>query len=233
MLIVDDEPGMRRTLSRVMQARGCTIETAEDGLQAVAIATEFRPDCVLMDLRMPQMNGLEALRRIREVCPNAFVVLMTAFSDTGVTSEAREEGAIDVLAKPLDLDALTALVERAADEPPVLVIDDDDAFCRSLHRILTSQGFNVEVSLSVEDALRRFQRRPRGIVLLDMHLDGRSGLDVMQELRRQNPEIAVILISGHDEMCEQMRAAVGRGAASWLTKPLDIDRLLATIGTTP
>ena len=58
LLIVDDEPGMRRTLERIMKAKGCEVRVAEDGASAIAAAEAYSPDIVLLDIRMPGMDGL-------------------------------------------------------------------------------------------------------------------------------------------------------------------------------
>jgi DNA-binding NtrC family response regulator len=232
VLVVDDEPGMRRTLSRVLKARGYQVETADDGLSDVDAAAEFRPDCILMDLRMARHEGIEAFRRIKPVCPNAFVIFMTAYSSGELTGQAVGVGAVEVLAKPLELEHLSELIERTARKRAVLVIDDDPAFCASLERILASHAFDVRTATSVEEAMAAFEQRPRGIVILDVCLGNVSGVSLIGDLRSRNPDVCVVLVSGREDVYELMQSAVGDGAASCLTKPLDLNLLLQTIGTT-
>ena len=102
LLLVDDEPDMVRGLGRILRSRGYRVHVAHNGEEAVRQATELQPDGVLMDIRMPGMNGVEAFRHIRRACPNTFVLFMTAYSD--MADEARNEGAVDVLSKPLEVD---------------------------------------------------------------------------------------------------------------------------------
>lgn len=100
MLVVDDEPDMARGLRRILKIHGYDVHTANSGEEAVAEAREWPPDGILMDIKMPGIDGVEAFRRIRAICPHAFVIFMTAFSSLADT--AREEGAVDVLTKPVD-----------------------------------------------------------------------------------------------------------------------------------
>jgi CheY-like chemotaxis protein len=111
MLVVDDEPDMARGLRRILKLEGYEVAIAGSGEEAIEQAREWHPDGILMDINMPGIDGVEAYRQIREVCPGAFVIFMTAYSS--LVEEARDEGAIDVLTKPLDPGATRDLVAKA------------------------------------------------------------------------------------------------------------------------
>ncbi|MHB8054474.1 MAG: sigma-54-dependent transcriptional regulator [Candidatus Aminicenantales bacterium] len=113
ILIIDDDPLIRKTLGAHLNRRGCETRTAEDGeagLEAFAAGT---PDVVLLDVRLPDMDGLEVLGRIREKSPRAVVVVMTAFDDMKTTVEAVKLGAFEYLVKPLDFIALDLTIDKA------------------------------------------------------------------------------------------------------------------------
>ena len=119
VLVVDDDQGMVATLRDILTACGHTVEAAFDGSEAIDVARRQRPDVVLMDIRMPVMNGVEAFRGMKWVSPKSRVVFMTAYAESELADEARAEGAVEVLPKPLDLDRLLHLLSppESPDQP--------------------------------------------------------------------------------------------------------------------
>lgn len=113
ILIVDDEDSVRRLLSAVLSGEGYQVDTAADGREGLEKFKNWRPELVLLDIRMPEMDGLTALGEIRRCQPTAKVILMTAFAavDTAVT--ALKEGAFDYIIKPFNLDEVKLLASRA------------------------------------------------------------------------------------------------------------------------
>jgi DNA-binding NtrC family response regulator len=113
VLVVDDELEMCLTLSDILEARGYRVTYAQDGFQAIARARETAFDVVLMDVRMPEMDGVETFRRLKKVSPGSRVVMMTAYAVEDLIADALREGAYGVVYKPLDIDRLIELVEAA------------------------------------------------------------------------------------------------------------------------
>jgi DNA-binding NtrC family response regulator len=113
ILVVDDEPSSRSGLSTLLRAEGFDVRVAEDGYKALAQLEEFAPDALVTDLRMPGIDGIELLRKAREQYPEIIVVLMTAFAGVDSAVKAMREGAEDYLTKPLQIDELLLILERA------------------------------------------------------------------------------------------------------------------------
>jgi len=113
ILVVDDEATHRKMIDTVLSAEGYEIHQAGDGRSAVAEVEKQFFDLILMDIRMGPMDGMEALKRIKEISPGILVVLMTAYASVGTAVEALRAGAHDYLLKPLDIEELKILVEKA------------------------------------------------------------------------------------------------------------------------
>jgi two-component system response regulator AtoC len=113
ILIVDDDPLIRKTLSSHLTRQGYEVRTAEDGGGGLAAHAEMCPDLVILDVRLPDIDGLEVLRRLKEQGHRSTVLIMTAYDDMKSTVEAVKLGAFEYLVKPLDYVALDFTVDKA------------------------------------------------------------------------------------------------------------------------
>jgi DNA-binding NtrC family response regulator len=120
ILVVDDEANARAALSELLHDEGYSTETAADGFKALGKLEEFDPEVVLTDLKMPGLDGLEFMDKARQICPSAVFVVMTAFGTIQSAVQAVKHGAENYLAKPIDYEALSAVVERALEKAKLL-----------------------------------------------------------------------------------------------------------------
>lgn len=113
LLIVDDAAFMRMTIKKMVMAHGHTVVAeAENGVEAVRKYTECRPDVVLLDITMPEMDGVSALKRIREQDPKAKVVICSAMGQQAMVAQAIQSGAKDFVVKPFEESRLIAAIDR-------------------------------------------------------------------------------------------------------------------------
>ncbi len=106
ILVVDDEPDAVELLQEFLLIKGYEVLTATNGEEALIKIKEARPHAILLDIRMPDMNGLEVLKRAREIDPEAGIIMMTAVTAEETTRQALELGAFDYITKPFDLSSL-------------------------------------------------------------------------------------------------------------------------------
>jgi len=102
ILIVDDEQSVREVLSEYFTEQGYAVESAGDGEEALAQVQRSTPDLVLLDVRMPGIDGVETLRRLRGIAPDVPVIMVTANEDVGLARDTLKLGALDYVAKPFD-----------------------------------------------------------------------------------------------------------------------------------
>ena len=113
LLLIDDEEDVRYSLERTLSLEGLELATAGSGEEGLKVIPKFKPDLVLMDVRMTGMTGLETLRKIRATDPKLLVILMTAYGTTQTAIEAMKLGAYDYLLKPFDIPKLKEVVTNA------------------------------------------------------------------------------------------------------------------------
>ena len=112
LLLVDDETEFLATIEEFFQELGYTVYTARTGLEALLRAKEHRPDALFLDISMPHMDGVETLRRIREIDPDIQVVVVSGYASEQLARDLLEDGAYDFFQKPIDLMKLHETVER-------------------------------------------------------------------------------------------------------------------------
>jgi DNA-binding NtrC family response regulator len=116
ILVVDDEEQMRDLLAKVLERKGYQVSVCGDGAEALALLEREPSDLVITDVRMPGLNGMEALRAIKELNPEIVVLIMTAFGSIDQAVQAVKEGAYDYINKPFKIDEILLTIEKALEE---------------------------------------------------------------------------------------------------------------------
>jgi len=237
ILVVDDNEDLLATFSMILKRRGFYVETAENGATAVDKFKEHPYDVTLMDIVMPEMNGVEAFRKIREMHPGAAVILMTAYSEEELIQIARNEGARRIVHKPIRIDQLIELIKEAADSQPILIVDDDADICHTLTRALELQGYQVLGAGSGEEAILIAQEKACQIAFIDVKLPNIDGLETFLRLKEINPAILTIMMTGfRNEVKDALDKAQAASAITCLYKPFDpseATELVSKIGKKP
>jgi len=269
VVIADDEEEIRDLLAEYLQTHGWETFRAANGLEALLHVKQQRPAAVVLDLNMPRLGGIDALKRIRAFDAAIAVVVVSANADDNMRTQAEALGAKAILDKPLDLAQLLAALggdDRAAapkvaaveapaasaikapaasaaeapaksapvGPPPrrrsVLVVDDDPDVRGVLEEFLALKGYHVRVSPDGAAAVRELAGTAPGVVLLDIEMPGLSGVDALPTIKAMAPATAVIMVSGTMNV-ELAKRALAAGAFDYVTKPVDLPRLLESIET--
>lgn len=116
ILIVDDQPGIRMLLEELFRREEYTTKTAKNGIEALKQVEEKVPDCVLLDMKMAGINGIDVLKKLASNWPQLPVFMMTAYDDTELIDEALAIGAVNFFVKPFDIfevrDMVNALLKK-------------------------------------------------------------------------------------------------------------------------
>lgn len=112
VLIVDDQFGIRILLNEVLHKEGYDTFQAANGVQALDIVTNHSPDLVLLDMKIPGMDGIEILKRMKQIDADIRVIIMTAYGELDMIQEAKNLGAITHFAKPFDIDDIRKAVRE-------------------------------------------------------------------------------------------------------------------------
>ena len=222
VLVVDDNEDLLETLALILKRRGFNVDTAEDGVVAVDKFKMHHFDVTLMDIVMPEMNGVEAFRKIREMSPGARVILMTAYSEEELMKMAIDEGAHCVVHKPIRIDQMIEMIKEIASSRLILVVDDDEDTRQTMTRTLESEGYQVMGAGSGEEAVLIAKGRACQIAFVDVKLPHMDGLETYLRLKETNPDIVTIMMTGYrDEVKDLIEKALAASASTCLYKPFN------------
>ncbi len=193
ILVVDDDEVMRQTLSDVLRKRGYAVSTAETGGQTISSINEQLFDLILLDIRLPDMDGLNVLKRIKEIESDLMVIVMTAYSDVQSAVMAIKSGAYDYIDKPFELEELKILIQKALE------------------------------TQSLKNEIRRLRRRQGGERYQGIEIYGNSPLikNVIEliEMISQTPKTSV-LIQGESGTGKELAANAIHHRSKRVNKPL-------------
>jgi DNA-binding response OmpR family regulator len=111
ILVVDDDENMGDTLKDILELEGYDVVLAKSGEESLDLASRQSFDCFLLDIKMPGMNGIDALKALKNIHHNPKVIIMTGFSQSDYAQKVKEEGGSDLMQKPLDMEKLLNLIK--------------------------------------------------------------------------------------------------------------------------
>jgi two-component system, NtrC family, response regulator HydG len=219
VFVVDDDNDHAESIADVLEGRGYDVELAFSGEEAVARFREADFDVVLMDIKLPGINGVEAFFEFKKIRPSAHVFMMTGYSVEQLIAQAVDNGALGVLKKPFEMGDLLAALEDVKPRGMVLVADDDPLFSSSVIALLETQGYRVETATTGQEALEKLAEGGVDCLLLDFRMPILSGLEVYLRMKQAGKLVPTILVTGHAGDDEASR--LGTMTQGLLVKPFD------------
>lgn len=231
ILVVDDNRQMVKTICDILRVKGYEVLPAYSGEEAVSLGKEGEEfDCVLMDIKMPGIDGVAALKMIKDVSPDTPVVLMSAYATNEQAAEARRNGAAAVLSKPIDFQQILSFLALLQKDESILVVDDDPVFCKTLKEVLTARGYHVVTEMEPDKVLQSMEENYKLVVILDLKLGVADGLEVLKDIRAKYPTKPVVMVTGYgSDKTASIEGGMKIGAYASLYKPFAMDELVRII----
>ena len=230
ILVVDDDHRIVKTTCDILKIKGHEPIGAYSGEEGVAKARSNPPDCVLMDIKMTGIIGVESMIRMQQIIPGLPVVLVSAYATDEIMEEAKRAGAYAVLSKPLNFPTILSFLSLLSKEESILVVDDDPKFSRTLQDILTLRGFKVQTEGEPQKVLDHLEKDYKLAVVLDLKLGAENGVDVLKDIHAKYPGKPVVLMTGYrEEMGNSVELGRQIGAYTCLYKPFESDDLFQVL----
>jgi CheY-like chemotaxis protein len=249
LLIVDDQASSRELIRSFLSMPGVTFHECASGQEAIALANEFKPHWITMDVQMPGLNGFEAVKAIKEVHPEARVLIVTSFNDPHFRDLARSAGASGFILKE-NLLALRLMLEKESRhaspaefvpvnlEPPakpvakrILVLDDDKEMGTMLTALLADDNCQITHAHTGKQAVALQRKNPFDLIVMELVLAGKEGFETLAELRRSPPPAKIIATAKSSWMPVEVYSMMARqlGVHETFAKPLSSDKFLAAV----
>ncbi len=203
VLVIDDDASIRESLEMYLQDKGLAVQTAETGNDGFEICLDYNPQVVILDIRLPDVCGLDILRRIVETCPDAKVIMITAYHDMESSIEAMRYGAYDYIRKPLSVREL------------------DRSITKSLH---ISKASLASPRLLTDTAEQILRNRIVG--------DTKAMRSIFKSIGLLSGNRATVLIEGETGTGKELLARVVHGSSLWKNEPfitIDCTTLVETL----
>jgi CheY-like chemotaxis protein len=239
IVIVDDEPAVREVLGELISSLGYRVTAAASGQEALQILEKDRADLVITDLMMPQMNGWQLLKLIKQRFSYLSVFVLTGYiSEEG--QEMLTNNEIDgYFVKPVDRAKLKKTLDnfrqhkkpgRTAD---ITVLDDDPSALQALDHAFTRVGYSVKTFSDPHDALEHIRENGTDLLILDLMLQGIDGFEIGRTLREEEKTSHLpILILTASPSKENVLKAIQLDIQAFMAKPFDPNAIVERVRRT-
>lgn len=229
ILVVDDDRDFAESLADALELVGHDVMLAFSGEEAVKLFRENDFDITFMDVKLPGKNGVESFFEMRRMKPASRVIMMTGYSVPQLLEQAVENGAWDVMHKPLEMQKVLKMVEKI--KPcGVLIADDDPDFLKSIQDVLGSEGYSVHVAKDGEEVLKQLQVKKVDVLILDLRMPVMSGLDTYRKMKEAGTCVPTIIVTAYrSEETESISTLEDLCVYGILNKPFDTKALFDAI----
>jgi two-component system, cell cycle response regulator len=235
VLVIEDDPLNRKLVHALLTIGGYRVREAGTAEEGIALAREEVPDCIVMDIRLPGMDGLGATRLIKQdpALKGVPVIALTAFAMSGDEQKAAAAGCDAYITKPLDSSRLLGAIGQFTRAPApaptaaagvvrVLIVDDDPQMVKLLSAQLSREGHQAIGARGGEEAIRMAQQDPPHLILMDVLMPGIDGYEATRRLKRSpsTAHIPIILVTALSDVQDKLKG-LEAGADEFLSKPFN------------
>ena len=250
ILVVDDEPEIRDYLKETLSWLGHTVVTVPNGYDAIDYVREYGVHLAYIDVAMPGIDGFETLKRIREIDPKIPAVMISGNAVEQMTNAPLKDGVYVCLKKPFTIEdieevnrsyeAIREPLEFIYENPhsldmrrvygaPILIADDERAIVGLIRECLEGEGFaGIDTAADGDEAIEKFNKVKHDLVIVDIMMPKRSGMEVLRHVRAVSSNSQVIVITANASK-DSAIIAVRLGAYDYIEKPFDLDSLVRIV----
>ncbi len=213
ILVVDDHHGMLQTLTDILKDEDYQVAAAESGIEAIELCQQNEFDIILMDVKMPGLNGVETLQRIKSHIINTRVIMMSAYTVDELKQESLRAGAVAFLQKPIDVEAVMKIIEQVR-QPFILLVSDDEREMSTLMTYLNRHNYRAYATQDIKELISLTQQIHFSVIITDTDIVSNDGMEIHQVLKEVTPRSLLIVLDETSlERSDNMEVSAGKLAA--------------------
>ncbi len=235
ILVVDDDTNLLDLLVDTLSGVGYQAVGVPDGVTALERLKDEKFDLMISDIKMPGMDGIGLLKRVRRYYPRMPVLLITGYPSAEMIGRASADG---FLAKPFRISLIEELIESTLAGKPeritgtlrsIMVVDDDDSFRETLTDMLRANNYVPLSASNAEEALRELENGDIDAVITDIRMPATDGITLMNRIKEKNPEMPVILTTDFASQYEIESDPTLASADGFLQKPFKAESIIGLL----
>ena len=235
LLVVDDEAGICDSIKQIFTYIGFSVFTATTAQKALNILKKEKPKIIFLDIIMPDINGLDLLKEVKQIDPQSIVIMVTVMQDEETKKKALSLGADEFINKPFSHNYLREVVlskiKNVLDKgghmlkPTVLIVDDEKDARDNIKNFIEPRFVcEVEEAGDGKTAIEKVKKTQPDIVFLDIKMPGMSGIEAISEIKKISPYSRIIVISAW-KSGDVVSQAIKLGATDYIGKPISLSAL--------
>lgn len=227
ILIVDDNYDLADGLGAVLEDEGYQVTLTYNGADGIKASNTGRFDVIFLDVKLPDMNGVEVFQKMYKKDPKARVIMMTGYRIEQLLAEVMDSGDVKIIRKPFDVGRMLETFGQIQNESIVLVVGDGPDFAETLSAYLAGHGMKTLLAHNRQEAVDGVLSNPTEILVLDLHMPIMCGLAIYLELKQQGRALKTIILTGYaDEGPEAVDTLRSTSVTGCLFKPFTPQDLL-------
>lgn len=234
ILIVDDNHDLADGLGMVLEDEGYQVTLAYNGTDAIKIFDSSHFDLVFIDIKLPDMNGIELFQYIHKNNPEVETIMMTGFRIEQVLTEVIENGDVKVLREPFEINHVLESLNQVKDESIILVSNDNPGFSERMLEFLTDNGMKTILAKNSQKALDSVLLNSVDALVLDLNTSVMRNLELYLQLKKQGKPVKTIIVTRHkqketEKETEAFDNLKSLSVTGCLFKPFNPDDMLDSI----
>ncbi|MCX7956338.1 MAG: response regulator [Endomicrobia bacterium] len=230
ILIVDDDDSLRETFRILLSKVGYDINVAKNGSEAIEKVKSDRYDLVFLDIKMPDINGVDVFKEIKKISSETIVFFISAYPKEEIIEEDVTKEVFGFIQKPFDIDKILKIINNIEKNTKVLIVDDDVNIGDLLNETLKERGYVTTYVKNGQEMLKIIEKKHFDLVILDVVLPDIDGVEIFKQIKTKLKEATppTIMISAYD-VADKVKIALELGVKKFFKKPIPLRSLEETI----